>query len=53
MLVRADLGDLPSYQLFFSRDFGEYMWETLLETAEYFGGGPVGLEAMSELRRTS
>ena len=52
-LVRADLGDLPSYQLFFSRDFGEYMWETLLETAEYFGGGPVGLEAMSELRRTS
>ena len=53
MLVRTDLGDLPSYQLFFSRDFGEYMWETLLETAEYFGGGPVGLEAMSELRRTS
>ena len=51
-LVRADIGDLPSYQLFFSRDFGEYMWETLLETANHWGGGPVGLEAMSELRKT-
>ena len=52
ILVRVDVGDLPSYQLFFSRDFGEYMWETLLETANHWGGGPVGLEAMSELRGT-
>ena len=51
-LVRADMGDLPSYQLFFSRDFGEYMWEVLLETAEYCNGAPVGMDAIGELRGT-
>ena len=49
-IVRADLGDLPSYQLFFGRDFGEYMWETLLEAVQQYGGGPVGLEAMDLLQ---
>jgi heterotetrameric sarcosine oxidase gamma subunit len=49
-LVRADLAGLPSYQLFFSRDFGEYMWETLVETAEHYNGAPVGFEAANRLR---
>ena len=49
-LLRTDVGDLPSYQLFFSRDFGEYMWETLVETAEVHDGAPVGFEAMDRLR---
>ena len=48
-LVRADLGDLPSYQLFFSRDFGEYMWETLLEAAMVYDAAPVGVDAFSAL----
>ena len=51
-LLRADVGDLPSYQLFFSRDFGEYMWETLLETAKAHHGAPVGMDAIGELRGT-
>ncbi len=49
-LVRADMGDLPSYQLFFSRDFGQYMWETLVEAAEAHNGAPVGMDAIGELR---
>ena len=48
-LVRADLGGLPSYQLFFSRDFGEYMWETLLEAAMVYDAAPVGVDAFSAL----
>ena len=49
-LLRADVGDLPSYQLFFGRDFGEYMWEALVEAAEVHDGAPVGFEAMDRLR---
>ena len=49
-LLRADVGDLPSYQLFFGRDFGEYMWEALVEAAAVHDGAPVGFEAMDRLR---
>ncbi len=51
-LLRADVGDLPSYQIFFGRDFGEYMWEALVEAAEVHDGAPVGFEAMDRLRGT-
>ena len=49
VILRSDLRQTPSYDLFFARDFGEYMWEVLLEAAEEQGGGPVGLEAMARL----
>ena len=51
-LLRVDVGDLPSYQLFFGRDFGEYMWEALVEAAAVYDGAPVGFEAMDRLRGT-
>ena len=49
VILRSDLGQTPSYDLFFARDFGEYMWEVLMEAAEEQGGAPVGLEAMARL----
>ena len=49
-LVRTDIGPLPSYDLFFSREFGEYMWEAISEAGEEFGVGPVGLEAADRLQ---
>ncbi len=49
-LVRADLGTLPSYDLYFPRDFGEYMWDAVLESGEELGAGPVGLDAMKRLQ---
>ena len=44
-LLRIDHGASLSYQLYFPREFGEYLWDALLEAAEFCGGGPVGLEA--------
>jgi len=49
-LLRIDLGNLPNYQLYFGREFGEYMWDALVEAAEVCGGAPVGFEAMDQLQ---
>ena len=47
LLLRIDRDGLPAYQIYFSRDFGQYMWEALVETAHHLGGGAVGIEAGS------
>ena len=47
LLLRIDRDELPAYQIYFSRDFGQYMWEALVETAHHLGGGAVGIEAGS------
>ena len=36
-LIRVDLGSLPSYDLYFSREFGEYMWEAIFHAGEECG----------------
>ena len=51
MLLRIDFESLPGYQLYFGREFGEYMWDALLEAAEEYGITPVGIEAMARLRQ--
>ena len=48
LLLRLDRDGLPAYQLYFSRDFGHYMWEALVETVHGLGGGPVGFEAFGK-----
>ena len=50
LLIRRDVHDAPIYQLYFGREFGEYLWEVLVETAHELGGGPVGTQALSGLR---
>ena len=50
-LLRHDLGDLPRYDLYFSRDLGEYMWDALVEAGAPHGVVPFGLEALSLLAR--
>ena len=49
-LLRMDHGDLLSYQLYFPREFGEYMWDAMVEAAGLYGGGPVGFEALEQLQ---
>ena len=49
MILRRDIGDLLAYQLFFSRDYGEYLWEALMLAGENHGVIPVGLQAMDLL----
>ena len=49
-IIRTDLELLPSYDLYFTREFGEYIWDAIFEAGEEFGVGPVGLEATDRLQ---
>ena len=49
-LLRMDHGELLYYQLYFPREFGEYMWDAMVEAAGLYGGGPVGFEAFDQLQ---
>ena len=50
LLLRRDVNGIAMYQLYAAREFGEYLWETLIETAREVGGGPVGTQALLGLR---
>ena len=50
LLLRRDIQSIPAYQLYAGREFGEYLWETLIDAAAETGGGPVGTEALARLR---
>ena len=52
LLLRRDVNGIAMYQLYAGREFGEYLWEVLIETAHEVGGGPVGTEALLGLRGT-
>ena len=51
LLLRRDVNGTAMYQLYAGREFGEYLWEALAETARELGGGPVGTQALLSLRR--
>jgi sarcosine oxidase subunit alpha len=44
-LLRRDIAGLLRYELYFTREFGEYMWDVLMEAGERYGAVPVGVEA--------
>ena len=48
-LLRRDVAGLLCYELYFTRDFGEYMWDVLMEAGERYDAVPVGIEAMDRL----
>ena len=48
-LLRMDRGSLPCYELYFPREFGEYMWDALMEAGVEYKLAPVGFEAMANL----
>jgi glycine cleavage system aminomethyltransferase T len=50
-LLRADRGGMPGYELYFGRDYGEYMWDAVVEAGEPTGLTPVGTEALAGLGR--
>ncbi len=49
LLLRRDVHGIPIYQLYASRDFGEYLWEAVGDAARDAGGGAVGTEALATL----
>ena len=48
LLLRRDVDGTPIYQLYASREFGEYLWDTLAETARDLAGGPIGTHAFPQ-----
>lgn len=50
LILRWDTAGLPGYEIYFSRDFGEYLWDVLLEAGEELGGIPVGVESLAQLQ---
>ena len=48
-VIRRDTNGLLSYDLFFGRDYGDHMWESLIDAGEWHGLTPFGLEALSVL----
>ena len=52
LLLRRDVDGIAMYQLYAGREFGEYLWETLVEVARELGGGPAGTHALLGLRET-
>ena len=50
LLLRRDVGTIVMYQFYAGREFGEYLWDVIVEAAKEVGGGPVGTEAILGLR---
>lgn len=49
LIVRRDVAGLPSYEVYVSRDYGEYVWDVLFEAGREFGIAPLGLTAWRTL----
>ena len=52
IFVRADRGGVPGYRLYFGREYGEHVWEALLDAGREYGAAPVGTEALAGLQWT-
>ena len=52
-VIRKDIGGLLTYDVFFGRDYGDHMWESLIDAGELHGLTPFGLEALALLKGES
>jgi sarcosine oxidase subunit alpha len=50
LLLYADLGTLPSYEIYVTRDVAEFVWETLLDAGREYGIVPIGFLAYRSIR---
>ena len=48
-VIRKDIGGLLVYDLLFGRDYGDHMWESLIDAGERHGLTPFGLCALRAL----
>lgn len=44
-LIRRDWSQMPGYEIHVPRDYGQYLWETIMRTGEQFGIQAMGLAA--------
>jgi sarcosine oxidase subunit alpha len=50
LVVRADLGPELAYEVYYGREFGEYLWDTLRDAGREFGAVPFGVATQRLLR---
>ena len=50
LVIRADIQTHLSYQVYYGREFGEYVWEALLDAGQEFGALPFGMAAQRQLQ---
>ena len=50
LVIRADIQTHLSYQVYSGREFGEYVWEALLDAGQEFGALPFGMAAQRQLQ---
>ncbi len=49
LIVRGDVSGELGYQLYVTRDYGEYMWVAMVHGGKGVGVGPVGVEAFERI----
>ena len=49
VFVRADRGGISGFRVYFGREYGEYVWEALLDSGRDCGASPVGIEALAAI----
>ena len=49
LIVRGDVGGLPSYSLIGGRSLGAYLWDTLMQAGAEFAVAPLGLRDLRAL----
>ena len=49
LIVRGDVGGLPSYSLIGGRSLGAYLWDTLMQAGAEFSIAPLGLRDLRAL----
>ena len=50
LVIRADIQTHLSYQVYYGREFGEYVWEALQDAGQEFGALPFGMAAQRQLQ---
>ena len=50
LILRSDIGGVLGYEMYVTRDFGEYIWDALLHAGHGEGVGPFGVEALEQLK---
>ncbi len=49
-LLRIDIGSMRSYEIYFAREFGQYLWESLERYGKTINVAPIGINAINNLK---
>ena len=49
LIIRRDIGELPTFSIIGAQSLGPYVWDTLMEAGREFRGVPIGRAALAAL----